>query len=130
MSLRGEYPIVTKVPQKQEVFSGNAIEAQEAIMRLKSMDDIRDFCNKLSILFIVDQINALDVEEEKGDTVSNDRKKDMRKWIDSLTSQHKVIYSASANYRARVRTVQKQTNDKKLYVYGGFSAVSPPNMTL
>ncbi|KAN0070816.1 hypothetical protein V8E54_010981 [Elaphomyces granulatus] len=24
MSLRGEYPIVTKVPQKQEVFSGNA----------------------------------------------------------------------------------------------------------
>lgn len=107
------------------------IKAQEAIMRLKSMDDIWDFFkNKRNILFIVDQTNALDVEEKSGDTVSNDRKKDVRKWIDWFTSQHKVIYSVSANYQARVRTVQKQTNDKKLYVYGGFSAVSPPNMTL
>ena len=107
------------------------IKAQEAIMKLKSMDDIWDFFqNKRNILFIVDQTNALDVEEKSGDTVCNDRKKDVRKWIDWFTSQHKVIYSASANYQARVRTVQKQTNDKKLYVYGGFSAVSPPNMTL
>ncbi|KAN0082052.1 hypothetical protein V8E54_003350 [Elaphomyces granulatus] len=85
--------------------------------------------------------NALDVEEKNGDTVSNDRKKDvlnsrfcLKSWgpfpisqrtiINKIgfTSQHKVIYSASANYQARVRTVQTQTNDKKLYVYGGFSA--------
>ena len=45
------------------------IKAQEAIMRLKSMDDhIWDFFkNKRDILFIVDQTNALDVEEKSGD---------------------------------------------------------------
>lgn len=110
----------------------NDTEMQEDIMKLESMEDIDLFFRNqpAKLLFIYDQMNGLDLEDEKHDTVSNSRKQELRKWMDAFAQSHKVIYSASANYKARVRMEQKQTNDWKLYVYGGFSAVSPPNSTL
>ena len=110
----------------------NDTEMQEDIKKLESMEDIDLFFQSQpgKLLFIYDQMNALDMENEKHDTVSNSRKQELRKWMDAFAFSHKVIYSASGNCTARVYMEQKQTNDWKLYIYGGFSAVSPPNSTL
>ena len=109
----------------------NNEKVQEDIMEQKSMEDINKFIERQpKLLFIIDQINALDAEREGADTVSNSTKEYVRKQIEAFTSQHKAIFSASVNYQARLRMETKQTNDWKLYVYGGFSTVSPPNTTL
>jgi len=110
------------------------INVQEYIMEMEEvegMKNIRHFFRCQSeILFIVDQTNALDPEGGEDNTVSDKTRNKVRKWIHAFAANHKVVYSASANYQTRVRTEQKQTNDWKLYVYGGFSEVSPPNTTL
>jgi hypothetical protein len=100
-------------------------KVQEDIMKLESMEKIYRFFSitkrNSRVLFVIDQ----DLEIEGTDPISNSARQSLRSWIDKFTFQHKTVFSASANYKARVRMELKQTNEMRLSIYGGFSAVSP-----
>jgi phosphoribosylformylglycinamidine (FGAM) synthase-like enzyme len=78
------------------------------------------------ILLIVDQMNALETSVHPGnDSLSNDMKKALLTWIYKITAVHQYLFSSTANYTTRLHMDVKQTNETKLFVYGGFSPVSP-----
>jgi hypothetical protein len=85
--------------------------------------------NRILLYFVIDQYNALDLEEENKDSIGNDVKRDVRKWLDMITFSHCTIKSASANYKAAMHMQQKHRNEMDIAVYGGFTkARRPPFM--
>ena len=99
-------------------------------MELESMDAVSKFFRFVrrtsKILFIVDQMNALEELDSVGtDDISNEEKKDLLRWIHLCAAKQKYIFSTSANYKTQFRMDIKQTNEGRLLVYGGLSAVSP-----
>jgi hypothetical protein len=95
------------------------------IYAFKTIGDIVSFCESSKrserLYFIVDQMNALDhhndteIDESKKVTILND--------LNSMTSKHYYIKSSSANNESALHLVQKQTNDRRIELYGGFDEV-------
>ncbi|CAG8593909.1 20149_t:CDS:2, partial [Racocetra fulgida] len=86
----------------------------------ESFDQIIKFCRSLdeTLYFIVDQMNALD---DCNDTEINpEKKRQVKENIDKLCWNHFYIKSSSANNHAVLHLKQKQTNEKKITLYGGF----------
>jgi hypothetical protein len=101
-------------------------DIRQEIVALNTKQAISKFFGRQSnILFLVDQMNALEKNPSGNDGLS-DRKKDMiYEWIRACVAHKKYIFSASANNRNRDWATGRQTNAQPLLVYGGFSAVSP-----
>ena len=85
------------------------------------------FCHRAAqmnktILFVVDQANALD--DSTDDRVSNEKKRDVRKLLDGLSSQHLKISSSTANYRAAKHDECRATSEMRITLYRGLDDVS------
>jgi len=73
------------------------------------------------ILFIIDQANALD--DGIHDRVSNHKKKDVRRLLDGISSQHMKIASSTANYAAAKYDEFRSTSESRLNLNMGLNAV-------
>ncbi|RIB14433.1 hypothetical protein C2G38_1656486 [Gigaspora rosea] len=95
------------------------VETSE-INACKNFDQIIAFCGSLdeTLYFIVDQMNALDDCNDTG--INPEKKRQVKENIDKLCWNHFYIKSSSANNHAVLHLKQKQTNEKKITLYGGF----------
>ncbi|CAG8660646.1 1384_t:CDS:1, partial [Diversispora eburnea] len=86
----------------------------------ESFDQIIKFCRSLDekLYFIVDQMNALDEYNDTG--INTNLKQKIKGDIDRMCWGHFYIKSSSANNHAVLHLKQKQTNEKKITLYGGF----------
>ncbi|KAF0541712.1 hypothetical protein F8M41_005199 [Gigaspora margarita] len=85
----------------------------------ESFDQIIKFCRSLDALyFIVDQMNALDDCNNTG--INLVQKRNIKENVDKLCWDHFYIKSFSTNNHAVLYLKQKQTNEKKIILYGGF----------
>jgi len=88
---------------------------QDEIITLDTLQKIQDFfdCHRNAIFFI-DQVNGF--AEMEG--------KEIKRWLESCRAWHKSILSTSANYKSYLQTAPKQSTDRTIYLYGGFTEVS------
>jgi hypothetical protein len=104
----------------------NDPKMQRKIMKMRSAKKIIKFLkinqSTSKILFVIDQMNALDLGRNAADTLSDTEKESLRTTIHRSASVHTCIYSTSANYEALEKS---NINLKRLDVYGGLSVVSP-----
>jgi hypothetical protein len=75
-----------------------------------------------NLVFVIDQLNALEVKEEDNATVIKN-KEHSREWLNNLTFHFKSIFSSSANNHTLVKDEQKHMDRKLMKVYGGFTKV-------
>lgn len=95
------------------------------IRSCQTIDDLENFCYANGpLIFIVDQINALEEEDDRSDSITNAEKTELHQLLRRLSSHYTYITGASANHRAAQRMRQKQTNDLKNEMTGGMSEVS------
>jgi len=92
----------------------------------ENFEDIIKFCKKLrelreQLYFIVDQMNALDEQDDTG--VSLDIKRQIRRELDKMTNYHYYIMSSSANNKTMLHLMAKQTGELKIKLFGGFDEV-------
>jgi hypothetical protein len=103
-------------------------ECQARISGFNELKDLQSFSQEWPrskrLCFIIDQINALDVEEDGKDSISEPRKNQLREFFDLATYSHISIKSASANHKTARHMEQKQTDEEKLAFLGGMTAVS------
>jgi hypothetical protein len=85
---------------------------QDEIITLDTLQKIQDFfdCHRNAIFFI-DQVNGFAEME-------------IKRWLESCRAWHKSILSTSANYKSYLQTAPKQSTDRTIYLYGGFTEVS------
>ncbi|KAF8462175.1 hypothetical protein BDZ91DRAFT_850755 [Kalaharituber pfeilii] len=84
--------------------------------------DILVFCNlaaqlKKTILFVVDQANALD--DSPDDRIGTEKKQKVRKLLDGISSNHLKISSSTANYHAAKHDEFRATSETRLTLYKG-----------
>jgi len=97
---------------------------QQNIMALENEEDIyRFFEDQVDVIFVIDQLNALDIRKTD-DTRTANKKGDLYNGLDRCTSRHKAIFSSSANNHTLLSTAIKQSSKKWMYVYGGLTEVS------
>jgi len=97
---------------------------QQNIMALENEEDIyRFFENQVDVIFVVDQLNALDIRKTD-DRRTADKKADLYQWLDRCMACHKAILSSSANNHKFLNAVIKHPSQKMMYVYGGLTEVS------
>ena len=102
---------------------------QKQVEKLETEKDIEaflyDHARLERLYFIVDQINALESTAiANQDIASNAMKTDAAKWLGEFSFAHRLIESASPNYRTFQFMKQKQTNDIKIATQGGLSQAS------
>jgi len=103
-------------------------DMRKRIMALKTMEDIREFFKgQKKILFVFDQMNALEPDHNENDPASNGEKKEISQWLRKYAAGHKCIFSASANNQSKGWMQHKQTGFQQLHVYRGFSEVCTHN---
>jgi hypothetical protein len=94
-------------------------------MALNTAEAISKFFGRQSnIFFLIDQMNALEIDPSEASGLSDARKSTIYQWIRECVAPHKYIFSASANNKYRGWATGRQTGARQLLVYGGFSAVS------
>ncbi|CAG8672831.1 5088_t:CDS:2, partial [Acaulospora colombiana] len=86
----------------------------------ENFDQIIKFCESIdeTLYFIVDQMNALDDCDNTG--IPLEEKIQVKRNLDKMCADHFYIKSSSANNQAVLHLRQKQTNEKKIELYGGF----------
>ncbi|CAG8556996.1 5414_t:CDS:2 [Paraglomus brasilianum] len=86
----------------------------------ENFDQIIEFCESLdkTLYFIVDQTNALDDCSNTG--INLEKKIQVKENLDKMCADHFYIKSSSANNQSVLHLRQKQTNEKKIELYGGF----------
>jgi hypothetical protein len=99
------------------------ITAQEEICTKTTEDELEAFINSQdSIIFVVDQLNALTVYNAS-DEVKKKREELNRRLL-RFTAKHSTVFSSSANYREHQEYKQRVSSYIILPVYGGFNRVS------
>lgn len=103
------------------LLSGNHISPEDQENRLRS------FCAQVAylgktILFIIDQANALDDADD--DRVSNKKKEKVRTLLDGISHQHIKLESSTANYRAARHDTGRNIGERRLVFNGGLNDVS------
>ncbi|GES90603.1 hypothetical protein GLOIN_2v1786107 [Rhizophagus clarus] len=95
------------------------IEEINEISACKTTDDIVAFCKSSEPLyFIVDQMNALDYRNNT--EIVEGKKVAILDVLNRMTSEHYYVKSSSANNESALYLIQKQTNDRRIELYGGF----------
>ena len=105
---------------------GDCPTIQEEIIRCSSVQDIKSFCKKVTeglLYFIIDQINALDLEDDNKDRITNEEKKQVSRDLAEITFSHHRITSASANHQSAKHVSQKQMSEIKYGLLGGLTEV-------
>jgi len=97
----------------------------------KSLEDLEKFCHASAaeerLLFIIDQANALDPQDENDDRLSLDVKRQTRTLLDKITAEHLKLASSSGNYKHALHDRYRQTGERRLYLYGGLTDVCTPS---
>lgn len=84
------------------------------------MNEVESFITNTwstSVIFVVDQLNALDGDDEAH------TKARVRHWLDRCRSDAKTVFSTSANNISFHRTTSQRNNDYLFTVFGGFTRV-------
>ena len=111
-------------------FAGN-IAAGTFLRSATELGELGQFCSAASrefrLFFVIDQVNALDPldDSEAVDRYSSDQKWLVCNSLDPTTSQHLKLASSSGNYLHAQHDILRKTGEKRLYLYGGLSKVSP-----
>ena len=71
----------------------------------------------------MDQANALDHNVHLDDRISNEKKMEVRKLLDGMTSNHLKISSPTANYRAAKHDELRDTAESRLTLNHGLNDV-------
>lgn len=99
--------------------------AREYLEDCKTIEELTTFCVKASsdhrLLFIVDQANVLDPEDESADRITLASKRDARSLLDRITARHLKLASATANYAHGIADQLRQTGERRLHMYGGLT---------
>ena len=99
---------------------------QEMIMALETQEEIYQFFRtQKDIIFIIDQLNALEKEKDDDECTANE-KAQLRRWLGRLwaRSRQKAILSLSANNHSILNRVSRQSSSEIMYVNGGLTRVS------
>lgn len=101
---------------------------QQAILALDSLEAMAGFLEKQSktsdIVFVIDQLNALETEEDDDQDTTHEKSK-LRQWLNGLLSlKKKGILSTSANNHKILGGSNRQDDYKIMYTYGGLTKVS------
>ncbi|RGB36219.1 hypothetical protein C1646_667108 [Rhizophagus diaphanus] len=95
------------------------IEKINEISACKTTDDIIAFCKLSELLyFIVDQMNVLDYCNNT--EIVEVKKAIILDVLNRMTSEHYYVKSSSVNNESALYLIQKQTNDRRIELYGGF----------
>src|SRR5271170_1688120 len=95
------------------------ITAQEKIMALNTMDEIKAFFKSPKTknrIFFFDQLNGMNDDPEEG--------KRVMRWLMRCTSGSTRVFSSSANYADYIGQSHKQSSNLVLPVCGGLATVS------
>ncbi|CAG8651462.1 4712_t:CDS:2, partial [Acaulospora morrowiae] len=86
----------------------------------EKFDQIVKFCESLdeTLYFIVDQMNALDDYDNTG--INLEKKIQIKENLNKMCADHFYIKSSSTKNQTVLHLRQKQTNEKKFELYGGF----------
>lgn len=109
----------------QDAYLSNKIMALSASAeRLEK--EVLAFCAEVSelgmcIIFIIDQTNALDDAVE--DRIPNDKKGQVRRFLDGISSNHIKISSSTANYLAAKHDNLRQTGEARIDIFDGLDVV-------
>jgi hypothetical protein len=102
------------------------IAAQEKIMTLKTMDEIKDFFKSLKyksrIIFVVGQTDALTTGESLPTEEATLWK--VHEWFLACASTFIKVFSSSANYREFIEKSHTKSSRWVVPVYGGLTEVS------
>jgi len=109
-------------------FHGPGHEARADLLdKCTTIGELEEFCAavtpKYRLLFIIDQANALDSEEEAADRFTPQAKRDARTLLDKITAQHLKLASSSGNYQHGLYDRYRQTGEERLQLYGGLTKV-------
>ena len=113
----------------------DTLEIQEFLIASERIEDLRKFCNDAAsaqhrILFIIDQVNALDPQDEARDRYSNEGKRFVRAMLENITVEHLKLTSSTGNYMHAAHDTHRQSNEKRISMYGGLSKVKSSLLTL
>lgn len=103
-------------------------EIQAFFLACEKIEQLVEFCNNAAsahqhILFIIDQVNALDPQDEARDRYSNETKRLARTLLENITSEHLKLSSSTGNYMHAAYDTHRQTNEKRISIYGGLGKV-------
>jgi hypothetical protein len=109
----------------------NHPQAYRYLCASTTTDHLVNFCYRASnegrLLFVIDQVNALDPQDDAEDRYSSTQKMNVRELLDKITSVHLRLASSSGNYQHGLEDTLRQTGEKHLGVYGGLTKVRPPD---
>jgi hypothetical protein len=113
----------------QDAYLSNEIMALSVSAKRSNEElekEVLAFCAEVSelgmcITFIIDQTNALD--DAVDDRISNDKKRQVRRFLDGISSQHMKISSSSANYLAAKHDKPRQTGEERIDIFDDLDAV-------
>ena len=105
----------------------DTLEIQEFLIASECIEDLEKFCNDAAsaqhrVLFIIDQVNALDSEDGARDRYSNKRKYLVRAMLENITAEHLKITSYTGDYMHAAHDTYHQSNER-ISMYGGLSKV-------
>lgn len=109
-------------------FHGPGHEARADFLdRCMTVEELAGFCAAAApqyrLLFIIDQANALDSEEEAVDRFTPQAKREARTLLGKITAQHLKLASSSGNYQHGLYDRYRQTGEKRLQLYSGLTEV-------
>lgn len=94
---------------------------QQRIMALDTQEKIdRFFQGQSDVVFVIDQLNALE-EEEGDDKPTINKKAELRYWLQGIEVTGKAIHASSANNYSILNKPLKQSSNEIMYVYGGLT---------
>ena len=99
----------------------------EELRSATSLSDLVEFAEQSAATerayYIIDQLNALDVQDPSEDRNDNEKKAKVRNFFDELTTMHFRITSSSANYSHGVQDFTRVTGEERLSMNQGLSEV-------
>lgn len=109
-------------------FTGAGQHYEQSLASTECARDLVNFCTARSsesirLLFVIDQVNALDPRDEESDRFPLDIKRSTRTLLDTTTSSHMKLSSSSGNYLHALHDTHRQTGEKRLTLYGGLTEV-------
>ena len=102
-------------------------EASNSLMHYNTEDGLVLFCDTVAedvrLYFIIDQLNALDVQDGAMDHNNNSKKASVRNTLDKITMLHLRICSSTGNYMNSRHDSTRQTGEQTMRVYTGLNNV-------
>lgn len=106
-------------------------EVVSEIMKIKDKDSLQEFCRLIGrrkLIFIIDQVDALDPVADSSDKVTEEQKCFTRTILDTITRYHFKVHSASGTYRHGDGDRLRLSGHERIEVQGGLDVVSTFNV--